>query len=285
MRDQANKTLDIYLQRVRDYSASMPESVLPPPSEQRETLASNDAARIGTPSDKSWAGWAISSFTNKLTSAEGEIQPTTKVQTEISDSARSSPVPRIHSKVTSPERKDLRRAVLERSTSDQVIPTSGQERGRTSESWTNDDDDDDPFGGFGDNKRSSSPAPVTVEDNGEEPDFAGLMAAKSKTKVKKPAAKSTTSKGSSTKGLPLRGSTTTKAKRIVAPAKEEEKKEKTTAEKVVKAEPPKVVEPKPVETQGQSQSQPQPQPENGVGDDDHDHGGNDDDDDDWGGFD
>lgn len=64
--------MDLYLTRVRKYGASLPETVAPP-------AAANGAAgpKPGVlPTDTgSWTGWAISSFTNKLSAADGEIQP------------------------------------------------------------------------------------------------------------------------------------------------------------------------------------------------------------------
>ncbi|KAF4548049.1 Hypothetical protein D9617_32g091690 [Elsinoe fawcettii] len=69
VRDQANKTLDLYLQRVRKHASTMAESVLPPP----EVIGG--APRMSTPqSENTWAGWAISSFTNKFSAASGEMQ-------------------------------------------------------------------------------------------------------------------------------------------------------------------------------------------------------------------
>jgi len=74
IRDQANKTLNIYLERVRKYSTTLPDSVLPPPTTAEPGSAS--ATRTSTPQPgNQWMGWAISSFTNKLGTASGEIQP------------------------------------------------------------------------------------------------------------------------------------------------------------------------------------------------------------------
>ena len=73
IRDQASKTLDIYVQRVRKYGSLMPDTALPPAS---TGVANGVAPRMGTPqNDTSWAGWAISSFTNKIASASGDMQP------------------------------------------------------------------------------------------------------------------------------------------------------------------------------------------------------------------
>jgi SCY1-like protein 1 len=75
VRDQATKTLDIYLSRVRKAASGMADSVLPPPS---AAGAQGAAPRMSTPQPSeaaSWTGWAISSFTNKISTAAGEIQP------------------------------------------------------------------------------------------------------------------------------------------------------------------------------------------------------------------
>ena len=74
IRDQANKTLNVYLDRVRKYSATMPDTALP-----QQGTASAPTTRISTPQPgvgNQLMGWAISSFTNKLSSATGEMQPT-----------------------------------------------------------------------------------------------------------------------------------------------------------------------------------------------------------------
>ena len=72
VRDQAVKTIDVYMQRIRKAASSMPDSILPPQS------TGDSVARMSTPQPSeqasSWAGWAISSFTNKLSAAAGEIQ-------------------------------------------------------------------------------------------------------------------------------------------------------------------------------------------------------------------
>lgn len=71
VRDQANKALDIYMQRIRKYIQTLPDSMQPPTG-----TATSTAPRIGNAQSdsSSWAGWAISSFTNKLTSASGQMQ-------------------------------------------------------------------------------------------------------------------------------------------------------------------------------------------------------------------
>lgn len=78
IRDQANKTLNIYLERVRKYGQTLPDTVLPPPGTES---GSAPGTRVSTPQPGGqggggqWVGWAVSSFTNKLSGARGEIQP------------------------------------------------------------------------------------------------------------------------------------------------------------------------------------------------------------------
>ncbi|XP_044721293.1 kinase [Hirsutella rhossiliensis] len=71
-RDQANRTMDVYLQKVRKAAASLPDSALPP-----SQAAEGQPAHMSTPQSSgssSWTGWAISSFTNKISTAAGEMQ-------------------------------------------------------------------------------------------------------------------------------------------------------------------------------------------------------------------
>jgi SCY1-like protein 1 len=74
VRDQAIKTMDVYIAKIKKAAAGMPDTVLPPPSTAEQT-----GPRMSTPQPESsmpgsWAGWAISSFTNKLSAAAGEIE-------------------------------------------------------------------------------------------------------------------------------------------------------------------------------------------------------------------
>lgn len=76
VRDQAVKTIDIYVQKIKKAAADMPDTALPP---QQSGVGA--APRMSTPvtaesAAASWTGWAISSFTNKISQAAGEIQPT-----------------------------------------------------------------------------------------------------------------------------------------------------------------------------------------------------------------
>lgn len=92
VRDQAVKTVDIYMQKIKKAASDMPDTVLP----LQQTGAA--APRMGTPAPTesaaaSWTGWAISSFTNKISQAAGEIQPTSsRGATPAPDAKRPAPV-------------------------------------------------------------------------------------------------------------------------------------------------------------------------------------------------
>ncbi|EAQ85827.1 hypothetical protein CHGG_07080 [Chaetomium globosum CBS 148.51] len=89
IRDQASKTIDVYLAKIKKAAAGMPDSVLPPES----AVSAAGGPRMSTPQPAesaaaSWAGWAISSFTNKLSTAAGEIQSSS---TPVNGSAAAAP--------------------------------------------------------------------------------------------------------------------------------------------------------------------------------------------------
>ncbi|KAF1946181.1 kinase domain-containing protein [Clathrospora elynae] len=89
IRDQAQKSVDIYIARIRKFAATMPDTVLPSPG---LATSGGPSPRMGTPAnDTSWAGWAISSFTNKLASTSGQMQADSA--TNGATDQRSSSVP------------------------------------------------------------------------------------------------------------------------------------------------------------------------------------------------
>ena len=233
IRDQASKTLDLYIQRIKKYSSTMPDTALPSSPSPLADGITKDTARMGTPNDNSWAGWAISSFTNKITTANGEIQPTANGNRPVeSDTARPASVPR-PAKSSSPlpqldttKQTSLRPAAhLNRSVSEQPAPVTKVEEEEPDdvfEAWgaIDDDDnveeskDDDPFSPAPNPKPSSglsttSKPNANPYDDGGEPDFAGWLAAQSKAKSNKPLPK----------GLSKPAATTSKPKTVVAPAK------------------------------------------------------------------
>lgn len=185
VRDQANKTMDAYLQRIRKFAFSMADTALPPPTSDTPTSA---VPRMSTPhpnESASWTGWAISSFTNKVSAAAGEIQATSNGAA----APRPSSVPLVN---------DTRRTVPTASASAlhrQAVASPPTISTRTSiSSNANDEtlesnaaeDDMDAWGemeedSFFDARSEATPKTATTasnpfDDNGE-PDFAGWLAA------------------------------------------------------------------------------------------------------------
>lgn len=205
VRDQANKTFDIYVQRIRKYGTTLPDSVLPPPT----TTNGANAPRMGTPQkDTGWAGWAISSFTNKIGAANGEIQPK---QPTLVASAR----PAIGSATTSgppsnsASASNLQRQALtstQPSISNTLVFTRTSTDHLFAAAQTEDDDLDDAWGEMDNDGNTFFDAPTTENttrktaaaqpaaaafDDGGEPDFEGWLKAQAMAK-----------KGGAGKGLP-----------------------------------------------------------------------------------
>lgn len=186
VREQANKALDLYVARVRKYGQTLPDSVLPPP----ETAATANIPRMATPqTENSWTGWAISSFTNKMAAASGEMQqkpqlldagaPRNTIQTASNPSLREAARPRLSTTESAP-----------------IVP---QKPISTAQSSPGDDfagdwgamDDDDSAGAWGDADAfntapsSKSATPLASYDDGGEPDFEGWLSAQSAAKKQK----------------------------------------------------------------------------------------------------
>ena len=189
IRDQANKTMEAYLARVRRHASSMADTILPPPTTE---IATATTPRMGTPQPTeaaSWTGWAISSFTNKVSAAAGEIQQ----NTNSAPPARSNP-PAIRSApgIASASASNLHRQVL---ASPSVVsprvstPTSTE----GDDSWEPEDDGDawgdmaeETFFDASDSAPKSGSVAANPFDDDGEPDFAGWLAAQN---GKKPSTK------------------------------------------------------------------------------------------------
>nr|KMM68141.1 kinase family protein [Coccidioides posadasii RMSCC 3488] len=249
VRDQANKTFDTYLQQIRQYASTMADTALPP-------QASPDVSAAGTAKSAmsngvSWAGWAISSFTNKPPSAKGEIQPAGSQggASQASNATRASSMPR--TTVKSPSR-GLETTSTSSSDGHRIARTQSE---RPPETTTIEDDGFEAWGSMAEERdkdheqeeadalfearESPSPAPSATPavpfDDGGEPDFAGWLAAQSKAKTKKvlpkglsksstttsTTAKTSTTRSSTTSSKPIvsGASTAAKPKRIVQPPK------------------------------------------------------------------
>lgn len=202
IRDQANKTLNIYLERVRKYSTTLPDTVLPPP----ETVSAG-GTRMSTPQPgnqpgSQWMGWAISSFTNKISTAAGEIQPNGSAP---HPSAGFAPSP---SNGNTPQTAPI----LHHTASAPIVPKlSSNLRTSIAPPPAEDEDFDDGWGAMDNDNGSVDPwgdpatsstemsrpgAASTSYDDGGEPDFEGWLnaQARAKSSSKKPLPKGLTKK-------------------------------------------------------------------------------------------
>lgn len=204
VRDQAIKTMEVYMGKIKKAAAGMPESVLPPPSSTAEQTGQH-VPRMSTPQPESsmpgsWAGWAISSFTNKLSAAAGEIEAngaTTPTQSsQQQQDTRRPAAAATTSSASALHRQALKSpppsAPLSRSSSggfggDSFFTEPEPSAVDDLDAW-GDMDEGDETGG--DSARTSSPpppkssAPRTVSSTATpfddaEPDFAGWLAKKS----------------------------------------------------------------------------------------------------------
>ncbi|KZL76941.1 SCY1 protein kinase, partial [Colletotrichum tofieldiae] len=217
IRDQASKTMDVYMQKVRKAAASMPDSALPP-----QGAEGPGGPRMSTPqpneaSASSWAGWAISSFTNKLSTAAGEMQ-TSNGSGTASPRPTPSPGPDARRPTTSSASALHRQAVtsppppMSRTPSSVVADAFNPEPADDGGDAWGDLADDDAWGEPTGSTKSSTAkkettASATPFDDGAEPDFAGWLAAQSQ------------KKGGSSKPLPkglAKASTTTAKKPLAA---------------------------------------------------------------------
>jgi SCY1-like protein 1 len=263
IRDQAIKTMDVYLQKIRKAVASMPDSALPPESTSAggPRMSTPQPAESSASTATAWAGWAISSFTNKLSAASGEIQPSSNGSQSPSLPAPSSkPRPAPSSQTAS----TLHRQALKSPPPSGPLSRTPSSGGIGAESFFPDpeiaDDDGDAWGDMdegneGDDffgsgnetpslsssttlpkketsSRTVSGSAAAPYDDGSEPDFAGWLAAQQAQKKSTvggikglskatPATKPSTSATTAKKTLPV-----SKAK--AAPAKKIDLKPKST---------------------------------------------------------
>lgn len=255
IRDQAQKSVDIYIARIRKFAASMPDTVLSPPV---LTAGGSTATspRMGTPSNDTsgagWTGWAISSFTNKLASTSGQIQAGAATNANGAADERPSSVPPPTTSTSKPPVPLASKPgmQLHSAKSSASIPTV-----RSPDPAAAFDDEaedfDDEWGGFGDDNSKpqdeeedpwgtpavSKSANKTSYDDKGEPDFAGWLAAQSNakktTKTSLPKGLSKPSTSTSRPARPVIGgraiTTGSATTRKAVPPKKEVKKEQPKA--------------------------------------------------------
>ncbi|KAF4584059.1 protein kinase-like protein [Ophiocordyceps camponoti-floridani] len=181
VRDQANRTMEIYVQKVTKAAAVMPDSALPQASDAQP-------ARMSTPQQSgasSWAGWAISSFTNKVSAASGDMQ--TAAGSANAAGTKESPSPEVK-KLAAVSTSSLRREVLAED-SGTSSPTADADA--VAEAFLPDDGADTwaDMGDMGDDdgvvdapSTTAATSPMAPPFDDGEPDFAGWLAAQAQKK-------------------------------------------------------------------------------------------------------
>lgn len=239
VRDQANKTMDIFMHRVRKYAQTLPDTISPPPGAAVNQQASQP--RMGTTQTEgsSWAGWAISSFTNKITSVSGQMQDgaTNGASTE----QRPSSVPphttgqRPPSSTTSLTSLQSGMATA-KSTKPNPFATvtapiqTPEPTEDVDNAWDDGanawgDGEDDPWG-TSTTEKSKDTSFASFDDKGE-PDFEGWLSAQSQSKLpsKKPLPKGLAKSTRPTLGKANSTGNTTTKKTVVAPKTMKKKEE------------------------------------------------------------
>lgn len=231
IREQANKTLNIYLERVRKYQTTLPDTVLPPPETSSAGTTRMSTPQPGAQAGAGWAGWAISSFTNKISSATGEIQPNgTGSKPTLAESAAAAAVaangagrPTIQPNASAPVVPRVSSGL--RTSAVAPASSAADEEDFGDSGWGEMEDNDtadDPWGEPA-TTTSSRPSTSVTYDDGGEPDFEGWLNAQAaaKTASKKPLPKGLAKKGTAattTKSAPLSRTTTPAATKAAASA-------------------------------------------------------------------
>lgn len=203
MRDQANKTFDLYLHRVRKYGTSLSESALPPTT-INGNLPHMGTSQKGAPqSENSWSGWAISSFTNKLAAATGEMQAKTSTPQSGAQSTDGrpsiSPLTGNSSRPAHTEPSLIPNVMCRTATATNPdLPSTSTDQ-LFIDAQDGDEDLDDAWGDMAEDSffdapseskaepaisTAPTPTPIAAFDDGGEPDFEGWLKAQMQSKTK-----------------------------------------------------------------------------------------------------
>ncbi|USW58876.1 Putative protein kinase domain, armadillo-like helical [Septoria linicola] len=181
IRDQANKTLQIYLERVKKHQSTMPDTVLPPPETTSAGTTRMSTPQPGQQAGSGWAGWAISSFTNKLGTAAGEIQPNGTgakptaaevAAAPVNGSARPAYTATASAPVVPKVSSGLRTA---------SVPPPAEEEDFDASGWGEMNEDEPAIGEDPWAERPASKSSASYDDGGE-PDFEGWLNAQAQAK-------------------------------------------------------------------------------------------------------
>lgn len=227
VRDQATRAMETYLQRIKKAASSMPDTALPP-----QQAGDGQAARMGTPQpsggSQGWTGWAISSFTNKISTAAGEMQTANGAAPPATASAQS---PNPDSRRVTSSASTLHRQALASPSASTAAPSPTPSA--VAEDFFGDTTNGDDAGGWGDmddldedgtwgetSQPATKAAPAatasaTPFDEGE-PDFAGWLAAQSQKKTSAKALPKGLAKGGTSAAKKVPAKPVSKAKPVVA---------------------------------------------------------------------
>ncbi|KAG9190489.1 hypothetical protein G6011_08577 [Alternaria panax] len=232
IRDQAQKSVDIYIARIRKFAATMPDTVLPSPG---LTSGGESTPRIGTPANASTAGeMQASSATNgaadqRSSSVPPAITSTSKPPVPVS----SKPGMPLHSAKSTASIPTIRSPDPAAAFDDEAEDFNNDWGGfADAAEEVKPQEDEDPWG----TPAVSKPASTTSYDDKGEPDFAGWLAAQSNAKK---TTKSALPKGLTKSAAPAaktarpvvgsRSSTGTTTRKVVVPPRKEVKKEEPKA--------------------------------------------------------
>ena len=150
---------------------------------------------MGTPQNDTpgWAGWAISSFTNKLATASGDMQSKAAKPLEAKSDRSSSVPPAADSSRPhlSASASTLHRQAITGTSTPARVPTPTEQYFKNA--IEDDEDIDDAWGEMAEDSFFDAPAeakpniaPPTSFDDGGEPDFEGWLKAQAQAKSKAP---------------------------------------------------------------------------------------------------
>ncbi|KFA64971.1 hypothetical protein S40285_03863 [Stachybotrys chlorohalonatus IBT 40285] len=239
VRDQAGRTLEIFMVRIRKAAAAMPDTALPPSQPSEGTTPRMSSPAINE-SSSSWTGWAISSFTNKLSAAAGEMQtangsgastprPSPSPGPELKRPAMASASPSsLHRQaVTSPGPASGATSPNPNALAEAFLPADTGAKDDGGDSWGDMGDDDGFFGASSESaSKKAATETATPVDDGSEPDFAGWLAAQQK---------KTVSGKALPKGLGKPSGTVKKSSRPAAPKATHSKRQASKVAKPKKA--------------------------------------------------
>ncbi|KAL9640554.1 MAG: hypothetical protein Q9164_000220 [Protoblastenia rupestris] len=192
VRDQANKSFDVYVQRIRKYATTLPDTISPPTA---AATTNGVVTRMGTPQNGSagWTGWAISSFTNKLGAASGAMQTrapsTLQSKSENERSSLTPPNDRASRNLpTSASASTLHRQAI----ASKPTPASTPPEQLFQDEEADDEEIDEAWGELAEDAFFDAPSeavpkpkePPTTFDDGGEPDFEGWLKAQAQAKSK-----------------------------------------------------------------------------------------------------